>query len=74
MVVVACWVGAGPSDDSKVVAREFELWSLDDCDVLSPVLRRKELREAQTEEEHGSDHDSNRHFCQESSHRTCVVL
>jgi hypothetical protein len=31
MVVVASRVGAGPSDNGQVVAREFQLWSVDDC-------------------------------------------
>jgi hypothetical protein len=43
MVVIASQIIGGPSDNGDVVMGNFERWSFDDLDVLSPRRRRRIL-------------------------------
>ena len=70
MLVISARVGAGPSDDGEVVVGNFELWRLDDLNVLGPFLRRRDLSDDWVGEEQAAGRGGDRQFEEQSIHRT----
>src|SRR5882757_4708701 len=70
MFGVSARVGAGPPDNHRVVVCNFELWLFGDRDVLSPLLRRKDLSDDWVGEEQAAGRGGDRQFEEQSIHRT----
>src|ERR1700730_7768378 len=70
MLVRASRVGGGPPDNGNVVVCNFELRPFGDLDVLSPLLRRKDLSDGWVGGKQAADRSGDRQFQEQSIHRT----
>src|SRR5260370_13277142 len=70
MLVVSARIGGGPPDNRGVVVSHLELWRFGDLNVLSPLLRRRNLSDDWVGEEQDAGHGGDRQVQEQSIHRT----
>jgi hypothetical protein len=66
--VVAARICGGPPDNRRVVVCNFELWRFGDLDVLSPLLRRKDLSSGWVGRKQAADRGGDRQLQEQSIH------
>ena len=70
MLVVPPRVRGVPPDNGHPGVSRFELRRFGDLDVLSPLLRRKDLSDDRVGEKHAAGHSGDRQFPEQSIHGT----